>query len=202
MDLWEGSWIFISDFLCVSIYHGLFLGILETYSQVVSKTYAPPLYLASFMLLCPSSACQPFYAQIFAANTICFFLSFFSFPPTPALVLSDTKELWSALGKWASSLLDATHEFHFNGFFKRDPFTDRILSSHNGDTGREPGILNGGEQKCGDFFQRLRWCPCSKTIHLHLKYALLVYKETTFCYILDNYSDILVLFKSHWPSII
>lgn len=108
----EGSWIFLSIFLFPMEYS---LEFRSAISQLLYLTHTDHLYLASFMLLWNLTP-KPFLCRVSLQTSFCFFLSFTFL----SFVLSDTKELWSALGKWARYLLDACTSLNFNGFFKKD----------------------------------------------------------------------------------
>lgn len=130
MYLWKGSWIFLSDFLWVPIYYGLFLGIWECYFWRVSIKHTYYLYLLSFMPL----------GNLIAQSCLCrlplqppFLYFFYLFPPC----IKWHKRVGICSG--GMNVLTCSMQctsLSFNGFFKKNQFADRILLSHNGDRKR------------------------------------------------------------------
>lgn len=165
MDLWEGSQIFISNFLCVLFTVDYFLEFRSTISQVVSQMHAYHLYRASFALLCPSSDCQTCYVQIFTANHL--FLSFFSFSPPcikwhkrVVICSGEMNTLPAGCNAQTSSLMDSSRK----ACSQTELFHPATVTEEE-----EPGTFNSSEQTCGAFFQRIRWCTRSKNISLAFK---------------------------------
>lgn len=127
----KGAWIFLSDFLWVSIYYGLFLGMWECYFWRVSIKHTHYLYLSSFMLL----------GNLIAQSCLCrlplqpplFLYFFYLFPP--CIKWHKRVGICSGGMNVLTYLMRCT-SLSYNEFFKKNQSADRILLSHNGDRKR------------------------------------------------------------------
>lgn len=139
---------FFSVFLFRMEYSLEFRSAISQLVNLLMHTYY--LYLGSFMLLWNLTP-NPFMCRVSLQTSFCFFLSFTFL----SLVLSDTKELWSALGKWThvTCLMQCT-SLNFNGFFKKDQFAARILFILQWWQGkRSQGFSTVKNKKYGNFFK-------------------------------------------------